>query len=81
MKVFMKQEKLLKKAWNNSGDLAFADFETLLKQIGWVFIRQAGSHRIWKSPNGKMLPIQPDGSKAKEYQVKQLLRIMDEDGK
>jgi predicted RNA binding protein YcfA (HicA-like mRNA interferase family) len=68
-----KQDKLLKKALNNPNDLAFADFETLLKQQGWVFKRQTGSHAIWHSPKGYRLVIQNKNGKAKSYQVKQFL--------
>lgn len=71
-----KREKLLEKARSNPGGLSFSDFETLLEQCGWKFKRQTGSHRFWKAPNGSVVPIQPDRGKAKEYQVKQFLRIM-----
>jgi predicted RNA binding protein YcfA (HicA-like mRNA interferase family) len=72
-----KHEKLMDKTRNNPGGLLFADFETLLEQSGWVFKRQTGSHRFWKAPGGELLPIQPKGSKAKEYQVKQALKILE----
>lgn len=75
-----KHEKLLEKARNNPGGLLFGDFETLLEQCGWKFKRQTGSHRFWKAPNGPVIPIQSANGKAKEYQVKQFLRIV-EDGK
>ncbi|MEM9274119.1 MAG: type II toxin-antitoxin system HicA family toxin [Cyanobacteria bacterium P01_F01_bin.143] len=65
-----KREKLWKKAPENPQNLTFDEFETLLRQTGWIFSRQRGSHRLWYSPNEKSLPIQPrkDG-KAKIYQV------------
>jgi len=72
-----KQVKLVKKAINNPNDLAFADFETLLKQQGWVFKRQTGSHTIWHSPKGHRLVIQNKNGKAKGYQVKQFLAQLD----
>ena len=68
-----KQDKVLKKALNNASDLAFADFETLLKQQSWIFKRQTGSHAIWHSPKGYRLVIQNKSGKAKGYQVKQFL--------
>jgi len=76
-----KREKLLDKARQNSPGLTFNEFETLLKQCGWIFDRQKGSHRSWLSPRHKrLLPIQPcaDG-KAKSYQVKQALLIMEKE--
>lgn len=72
-----KYEKLLAKARQTPGDLTFDEFETLLKRAGWVFKRQRGSHRVWLSPNNRALPIQSDGGKAKGYQVKQSLLIME----
>jgi hypothetical protein len=41
-----KREKLLEKANRVPHGLCFAEFETLMKQFGWVFDRQTGSHRI-----------------------------------
>ncbi len=67
----------MEKARNNPKGLSFEDFETLLAQSGWVFKRQTGSHRYWLSPGKRVLPIQPGGGKAKAYQVKQALRMME----
>ena len=71
------RQKLLDKARNNPAGLSFAEFETLLEQSGWVFKRQSGSHRVWKAPTGQIVPVQTSGGKAKEYQVKQALKIME----
>ncbi|WP_045220325.1 type II toxin-antitoxin system HicA family toxin [Desulfonatronum thioautotrophicum] len=69
-----RHEKLLERAQNSPQDLTFAEFQTLLRQVGWVLDHQKGSHQIWYSPKGKRLPIQRGKSgKAKGYQVKQLL--------
>jgi len=71
-----KKEKLWQKAQQNPNNLTFDEFETLLKQKGWTFTRQSGSHRLWYSQKGDRLPIQPrqDG-KAKPYQIKQFLEL------
>ena len=69
------QQKLLNKAMQNYKGLRFKEFETLLRQCGWTFDRQRGSHRIWYSPKGELLSIQPRGKRAKGYQVKQFLRL------
>ncbi len=74
-----KTDKLLEKARANPNGLAFVDFETLLARLGWRFDRQSGSHRIWISPHGERLPIQSRQGEAKSYQVKQLLRIHDDE--
>ena len=69
-----KREKLWQKAKESPQNLTFDEFETLLGQMGWKFSRQKSSHRLWYSPNGQSLPIQPrkDG-KAKIYQVQQFI--------
>ena len=54
-----KREKLWKKAKESPQNLTFDEFETLLKQFGWTLKRQRGSHRLWESPTGQLLPIQP----------------------
>lgn len=71
-------EKLLQKARENPSGLRFEEFETLLIRLGWEKDRQTGSHRIYIAPGGQRLPIQPKGSKAKGYQVRQFLEIHDE---
>jgi predicted RNA binding protein YcfA (HicA-like mRNA interferase family) len=73
-----KKEKLLQKARENPGNLTFDEFEILLSQNGWEFSRQRGSHRLWCSPTGQPLPIQPrrDG-KAKLYQIQQFLEYLE----
>lgn len=73
------QQKLLDKAIRNSNGLRFNEFETLLKQCGWTFDRQRGSHRIWCSPQGVRLSIQPKGNRAKGYQVEQFLQYYEEE--
>ena len=69
-----KAAKLLEKARNQPGGLSFDDFEALLSRLGWVKRGQEGSHRLWYSPKGYRLPVQPaKNGKAKRYQVKQFL--------
>jgi predicted RNA binding protein YcfA (HicA-like mRNA interferase family) len=72
-----KAEKLLEEARDNPGGLSFTDFEHLMELKGWVFKRQRGSHRLWRSPAGQTLPVQPRGNKAKDYQVRQFLKQLD----
>ena len=69
-----KREKLLKRAVNNPNGLSFGEFQTLLRQAGWIFDHQKGSHQIWYSPDRRRLPIQEaKNGKAKGYQVEQFL--------
>ena len=75
--IMNKREKLLTKAQRAPNSLLFDELEVLLKQQGWEFDRQKGSHRIWISPGKTVVPLQPDGKHAKGYQVKQVLLIME----
>ena len=76
-----KRDKLLKKAEANPSGLRFGELETLMQQWGWELDRQKGSHRVWKSPKGARLPVQEGkGGKAKGYQVKQFLTVLEEEG-
>ncbi len=69
-----RRDVLLGKARRNANGLKFRDFEQLLRQCGWMQLRQRGSHRTWYSPIGYRLIIQPDRSMAKGYQVRQFLK-------
>jgi predicted RNA binding protein YcfA (HicA-like mRNA interferase family) len=75
-----RKEKLLEQARRNPQGLRLAEFEALLDKCGWTFDHQTGSHRIWYSPKGARISIQPmrDG-KAKRYQVDQFLAVLNEE--
>jgi len=74
-----KREKLLARAINNPKDLSFGEFQTLLKQAGWILDHQKGSHQIWYSQKQHRLPIQEGrNGKAKSYQVEQFLSQYEE---
>lgn len=68
------REELINKAHRNPNGLKFREFEQLLRQYNWTQRRQKGSHRIWYSPNGFRLVLQPNKSMAKGYQVRQFLK-------
>jgi predicted RNA binding protein YcfA (HicA-like mRNA interferase family) len=72
-------ERLLARARNRPAGMSFADFERLLRLSGWNRVRTEGSHQVWRSPNGHMLPIQPRGKDAKEYQVRQFVKEYDKE--
>jgi predicted RNA binding protein YcfA (HicA-like mRNA interferase family) len=69
--------RLLEEARNNPGGMSFKNFEHLMNLKGWKYRRQKGSHRLWYSPAGFRLPVQPRGNKAKAYQVRQFLKQLD----
>jgi hypothetical protein len=72
--IMTQREKLLNRAMNNPKGLSFGEFQTLLRQAGWICDHRKGSHQIWYSPKLRRLPIQEArNGKAKGYQVEQFL--------
>jgi len=58
-------------------NIRYADFQNLIVDLGFEFQHQDGSHRFYA--HGKypaVMNIQPDGSKAKGYQVRQLRALI-----
>jgi predicted RNA binding protein YcfA (HicA-like mRNA interferase family) len=61
--------------------IAFRDFVRLIDSYGWQNIRTKGSHRSYAHDDcPELLVIQPKGSDAKPYQVKQFLAYVEEYG-
>jgi len=61
----------------SDSNIRYADFQSLVIQLGFAFERQKGSHAIYYHAGiGEFINIQPDGSKAKGYQVRQLRGII-----
>jgi hypothetical protein len=77
-----RRERLFNKATTSPQNLTFDELCALAEEVGFVFRRRNGSHRIYKHPiYGTMMNFQPDNrdkSKAKDYQIKQLLAFIDE---
>ena len=75
----MRKRKLLEKALAGGRNLRFHDFVLLVEAFGFRRDRCEGSHHIFKRPDiGKRLNIQACGGQAKPYQVRQFLRIVEE---
>lgn len=71
-------EKLLERARNSPKNLRFADLCQLAECYGFVFVRQSGSHRIYKrSQWPKIMNFQDRDGKAMPYQVRELLQAID----
>ena len=71
-----------RKAWrlirSGSRNIAFDDLVKVAKAFGFVHDRTAGSHHIFNHPGlPGMLNLQPDGSKAKSYQVRQFVKLVE----
>lgn len=76
----MKPDKLLQRLQKSQTSIRFSDLIRLVEALGFVLERTKGSHRIYIHPRRReaQLNLQPDGSEAKPYQVKQLLRLVEE---
>ena len=58
-------------------NIKYAEFSNLVVDLGFKFERQRGSHAIYyHSGINEFINIQPDGNKAKGYQVRQLRGII-----
>jgi hypothetical protein len=76
-------EKLYLKALNSPNNLDFKDLLALAKGVGFIPRKRAGtSHEVFKHPHitglKSLLNLQEDSGKAKPYQVKQLIALIDE---
>lgn len=61
----------------------FSDLCGLVVHVGFELRRQAGSHRIYRHPRPEIPMVnlqQGSGGKAKPYQVRQVITIIDEHG-
>ncbi len=61
----------------SDNNINYSDFQNLIIDLGFIFMRKNGSHSIYfhKGINA-LMTTQPLGSKAKDYQVKQLRAII-----
>lgn len=75
-----KKEKLLQRVQNNPNNVRFGDFCTLLEYFDFVLQRTRGSHHLYQHPDlDEVMNIQPKkDSKAKGYQVRQFLKLVEE---
>ena len=74
-----KFEKLILKLLSGSSDnnFSFEELRLILVNLGFAEKMGAGSHRIFYKENiSEIVNIQPLGSKAKPYQVKQVRGII-----
>ena len=75
-----KKRKLYDKALRGA-DLTFDELTALASYFGFVHIRSAGSHTFIANSNvTDTLNFQSDRGKAKGYQIKQLLRLIEQEG-
>jgi hypothetical protein len=74
----MRSRKLLEKALRNPQGLRFEEAKRLAQAFGFRLDRISGSHHIFVRPGiPQLMNLQNRGGKAKAYQVKQLLKLVE----
>lgn len=73
--------EILERARRSPANVRFGDLRRLVEAIGYVLRRQKGAHHVFTHAVRPGLPIvnlQSDGANAKPYQVRQVVRLIDE---
>ena len=81
LEMTRKGSEILEQARRSVGNVRFRDLVKLVEAVGYTKARQRGSHHIFCHRSRTALPIvnlQSDGATAKPYQVRQVLRLIDE---
>ncbi len=74
----MNPRKLLQKALSSPANLRFAEALALAEAYGFVLARVHGSHHILTHARlAELVNLQEVGGRAKPYQVRQLLRLVE----
>jgi hypothetical protein len=75
----MKKQKLLQKVLSGTKNVRFTEAIALAEAFGFRLDRVNGSHHIFIHPEiPELLNLQNDNGKAKPYQIKQLLQLVEE---
>jgi predicted RNA binding protein YcfA (HicA-like mRNA interferase family) len=75
----MKPRKILEKILAGSLNVSFADMQRLVEAFGFRLSRVSGSHHIHTHPDvPELVNLQNDRGKAKPYQIRQFLKLMEE---
>jgi predicted RNA binding protein YcfA (HicA-like mRNA interferase family) len=61
-------------------NVRFSDLVSMVLHIGYTHARTTGSHMIFTCPGRPVLTLQPIGGKAKPYQVRQVLDVIEQYG-
>ena len=74
----MNKRRILKKALSGSGNIRFAEMVALVEAFGYHLARVSGSHHIFVHPDVPvLLNLQEVGGRAKPYQIRQFLRLIE----
>jgi predicted RNA binding protein YcfA (HicA-like mRNA interferase family) len=73
------KQKLLRKLLSGNNNLAFNDIVAIVEAFGFHLSRVNGSHHIFENTTiGEQLNLQNKKGKAKPYQVKQFLQLVEQ---
>ena len=74
----MNKKKLLAKIASGSKNISFNEMVTLIEAFGFRLSRINGSHHIFVHPEvPELVNLQEIGGKAKPYQIRQFLRLVE----
>lgn len=74
----MDGKKVLEAARSGSRNLRFRDITRLVESLGFRLVRVNGSHHIFTHPGiPELVNLQDVDGKAKPYQVRQVLKLVD----
>jgi len=74
----MNKKKLLAKVASGSKNISFNEMVTLIEAFGYRLSRVNGSHHIFVHPEvPELVNLQEVGGKAKPYQIRQFLRLVE----
>ena len=75
----MNRRRLLQRLLAGSRNVAFADLINLAEGFGFRVVRIRGSHHMLSHPDvPELLNLQPAGSEARPYQIRQLLKLVEQ---
>jgi predicted RNA binding protein YcfA (HicA-like mRNA interferase family) len=75
----MKKQKLLRKILSGSKNIRFSEVKSCAETFGFHLERIEGSHHIYKHTNVvELVNLQNVKGKAKPYQIRQLLHIIEQ---
>ena len=74
----VRKRKLLQKVLSGSKNIRFSELTTLVEAFGFRLSRVRGSHHIFAHPEVReLINLQDVDGKAKPYQVRQFLRLVE----
>lgn len=74
----MKKDKIFQKLISGSKNITYAELLLIIEAFGFIEVRSKGSHHLFKKEGiEEFINIQNVDGKAKPYQIKQFLSIVE----